>query len=809
MSHSPPPAARADRDGDGGDTPMSEPSPPVASRSPSNPDEPSARKILADMQSENVATLEALAALATSGEIRDYDELFTMPGFYSNLVSMLRAAWKFHDLHHLGNIGGDQHENFLYEQELASAASAAAQQRRRRTQSGVDDEEDEDGDEIIEKQGSALAQDQSWKRLQACYVFLSRVLAVPEFDFDLARKTPRAFDSNFAAGLVGRFEPKFRRKSQAQTPDTKLLPQNMLTAVTGAGGVAIGSKVPAQLAHVPASILSMVGIGVKYPDPDSPTPAELNILRGLLHTVYKYFFHLRATIRNLIAAFLQRFLRNSTYPQGLNEILNVYGAIVKGFGVPLAPAHVDFLNKNLLPLHQPNQMLNELSPVLSNYHESIVYVLIQFLEKDAATAAIAPVAGRQAQGYSLCEMILTRILLGWPNAKAANSPKEVLLLHECEKILEYCPVTGSPLSPMAGNNNGSAAAAAISASAGTAAINPGSVFHRIIIQFLPYLIQCISSYNHRVSARALQLWQNDKFLSLCASERGTILPQLLPCLVNEEKHWNQSVNKMRGVVLQLFRDMDLVLFTRCAHEYYLSDTSATPSPPVGIGATPASHTPSPLPPNFTPADSLARIDALIAALKPPEAQLEKSAEEKLLETQVRVAAHLPQQIKYSDFVFGHLLGEGSFSQVRYAKWIQRGGNLLPSQWPEFAVKIINKELVAAQNYAANLAREIAIMNLFAHENINRLVGVCENATNTYLVLEYAPKGDLHNHITTLGSLDVNSARFVAAEILRALEEIHKKVREHTRANECKSNGNKHHSNSVVCFCLDSFYSHIA
>jgi serine/threonine protein kinase len=122
-------------------------------------------------------------------------------------------------------------------------------------------------------------------------------------------------------------------------------------------------------------------------------------------------------------------------------------------------------------------------------------------------------------------------------------------------------------------------------------------------------------------------------------------------------------------------------------------------------------------------------------------------------------------------VFGHLLGEGSFAQVRYAKWIQRGQ--LPSAWPEFAIKILSKELVAAQHYEANLAREIRIMHRLAHENINRLVGLCENATNTYLVLEYAPKGDLHSLIASLGSLDVPSARFVAAEVLRALEEIHR------------------------------------
>lgn len=41
-----------------------------------------------------------------------------------------------------------------------------------------------------------------------------------------------------------------------------------------------------------------------------------------------------------------------------------------------------------------------------------------------------------------------------------------------------------------------------------------------------------------------------------------------------------------------------------------------------------------------------------------------------------------------------------------------------------------------------------------------------------MVLEYAAKGDLHNLITTNGSLDLKSARFVIGEIIAALSSIH-------------------------------------
>jgi serine/threonine protein kinase len=229
--------------------------------------------------------------------------------------------------------------------------------------------------------------------------------------------------------------------------------------------------------------------------------------------------------------------------------------------------------------------------------------------------------------------------------------------------------------------------------------------------------------------------------------------------------------QLRAVVLSLWRDMDVVLFTTVAHQHFLAaDAAATAA--AAVSSQPTGVVPPVGSSSATPAESLARADKLIASLRPAEeANAAPTAESLALARQVRVASSLPPRVKYSDFVFGHLLGEGSFAQVRYAKWIQRGQ--LPSAWPEFAVKILSKELVAAQHYEANLAREIRIMHRLAHENINRLVGLCENATNTYLVLEYAPKGDLHSLIASLGSLDVPSVRFVAAEILRALEEIHR------------------------------------
>jgi serine/threonine protein kinase len=153
----------------------------------------------------------------------------------------------------------------------------------------------------------------------------------------------------------------------------------------------------------------------------------------------------------------------------------------------------------------------------------------------------------------------------------------------------------------------------------------------------------------------------------------------------------------------------------------------------------------------------------------PADELQLSEEQKLLQTQALIPSTLPS-VAYNEFVFGHLLGEGSFSQVRYAKRIVKG--CTASQWPEFAVKVVDRELIRQQRYEENVEREQRIMAGFHHPNVTSLVATCSNDHHLYFVLEYAAKGDLHTHIAALGSFSVPTTRFIAAEILRGIQHLH-------------------------------------
>ena len=358
-----------------------------------------------------------------------------------------------------------------------------------------------------------------------------------------------------------------------------------------------------------------------------------------------------------------------------------------------------------MALHQPNAMSNELTPLIQHYHEQLVYVLCEYLKRDKAQQSSSTAA--TASPATLLP-ILHCLLAAWPTGRQPNSAKEVLLLHEMERLLEF---------------------------------SSADTFGQFASSFFPYLVASLSSSHHRVSERCLQLWQNDHFLSLIASQRHQLFPPLLPVLL-QEKHWNRSVNKMRAVVLETCRQQDEALWRQVAHSVYRREGGE--------------------------AESVKAAEELMEQLRPADEKPTSEAD-KLLQTQAYVPSTL-QSVAYKEFVFGHLLGEGSFSQVRYAKRIVKG--VSASGWPEYAVKVMSKALVKEQRYEANVDREQRMMGAFHHPNVTSLIATCENQHHLYFVLEYAAKGDLHTLLTSMGSFSLPAARFFAAEIARGMQHLH-------------------------------------
>ena len=65
-----------------------------------------------------------------------------------------------------------------------------------------------------------------------------------------------------------------------------------------------------------------------------------------------------------------------------------------------------------------------------------------------------------------------------------------------------------------------------------------------------------------------------------------------------------------------------------------------------------------------------------------------------------------------------------------------------------------------------------MLRQLSHPGVARLISSFRFRDGAYLVLEYAEGGDLHTMVTTNGSLDEDSARFVCGEVVAVLASIH-------------------------------------
>lgn len=92
-----------------------------------------------------------------------------------------------------------------------------------------------------------------------------------------------------------------------------------------------------------------------------------------------------------------------------------------------------------------------------------------------------------------------------------------------------------------------------------------------------------------------------------------------------------------------------------------------------------------------------------------------------------------------DFQLGSKLGSGKFGKV-YSARERRSGSLV-------AIKIISKKKLLKYKVVHQLRREIEIQTHLNHKNILKLYGVFWNDRKIFMILEFAPGGELYKELT--------------------------------------------------------------
>ncbi|TFJ85869.1 hypothetical protein NSK_002689 [Nannochloropsis salina CCMP1776] len=120
----------------------------------------------------------------------------------------------------------------------------------------------------------------------------------------------------------------------------------------------------------------------------------------------------------------------------------------------------------------------------------------------------------------------------------------------------------------------------------------------------------------------------------------------------------------------------------------------------------------------------------------------------------------------NDFDIGRKLGRGKFGAVYLAR--EKRTHFI------VAIKVLEKRQLFRSSVEHQLRREIEIQAHLRHKNILRMYGYFFDDKRIYLILEYAPHGELYKHLTNQGHFsERQSAQFIL-EMSSALGYCHKK-----------------------------------
>ncbi|KAM3921788.1 aurora kinase A [Leptodactylus fuscus] len=119
-----------------------------------------------------------------------------------------------------------------------------------------------------------------------------------------------------------------------------------------------------------------------------------------------------------------------------------------------------------------------------------------------------------------------------------------------------------------------------------------------------------------------------------------------------------------------------------------------------------------------------------------------------------------------DFEIGRPLGKGKFGNVYLAREKQSKFIL--------ALKVLFKSQLEKAGVEHQLRREVEIQSHLRHSNILRLYGYFHDATRVYLILDYAPRGELYRELQRCTRFDDQRSATYITELADALLYCHSK-----------------------------------
>ncbi|XP_006753367.1 PREDICTED: aurora kinase C [Myotis davidii] len=123
-----------------------------------------------------------------------------------------------------------------------------------------------------------------------------------------------------------------------------------------------------------------------------------------------------------------------------------------------------------------------------------------------------------------------------------------------------------------------------------------------------------------------------------------------------------------------------------------------------------------------------------------------------------------RSLTIDDFDIGRPLGKGKFGNVYLARL--RDSHFI------VALKVLFKSQLEKEGMEHQLRREIEIQAHLQHPNILRLYNYFHDERRVYLILEYAPRGELYKELQKSHTIDEQRAATIMEELARALAYCH-------------------------------------
>ncbi|TYJ35862.1 hypothetical protein E1A91_A05G267300v1 [Gossypium mustelinum] len=247
----------------------------------------------------------------------------------------------------------------------------------------------------------------------------------------------------------------------------------------------------------------------------SEDPRERESLKNVFHRIYSRFTSYRSFMRKAMNDVFLHYVFETEKHCGIGELLEIWGSIINGFGVPLKEEHKLFLMRVLLPLHKPKG--------LQVYHRQLAYCVSQFVQKEPALGGV----------------VVRGILRYWP---ITNCHKEVLLIGELEELVEN--------------------------------IDPDQ-YRTLALPLCSRITRCFNSCNSQVAERALYVWNNEQFVKMASEAMEEVFPVVVEGMEKNLKlHWSKSVKQLTENVKAMLEEMDPPLYDKCLREIHHRESEA-------------------------------------------------------------------------------------------------------------------------------------------------------------------------------------------------------------------------------------------